>query len=164
MGATKPLTEPLTEPLRDRAAAREGMRLYLNASAVSLVGQGIAILGASGTGKSALALALIGLGAELIADDGVWCAPEAGGLVLHRPDTAPPLIEVRGIGLLNAGPIVLSAPLVLVVDLDRAETERLPPRRRLAHDGHDALLILGADRPMLAQSLVHLVRHGRAEP
>jgi hypothetical protein len=50
---------------------------------------------------------------------------------LERPDTATDLIESRGIGLLRAGSIHGRAPLELVIDLDTAEPERLPPRRNV---------------------------------
>jgi HPr kinase/phosphorylase len=61
----------------------ETTRLYLHASAVSLDGNGVLICGASGTGKSTLALQLMALGAELIADDGIWIDPGDG------PGTVP---------------------------------------------------------------------------
>ncbi len=152
------------EPLKDWAAGGTDARLFLQASAVALDDEGILIAGPSGSGKSSLALSLLGLGCSLISDDGVWVEAHGGHILLVRPDTAPPLIEARGIGLLNAGPIRAQAPLSLAIDLGRAEPERLPPRRRVTMDGASAELILGAGQPMLAQAILHLVRHGRAAP
>lgn len=44
-------------------------RTILHASCVALDGRGLLILGPSGSGKSALALELMALGADLVADD-----------------------------------------------------------------------------------------------
>ena len=41
----------------------------LHATTVALAGQGVLILGPSGSGKSGLALQLMAMGAELVADD-----------------------------------------------------------------------------------------------
>ncbi|OAN79069.1 hypothetical protein A8B78_00290 [Jannaschia sp. EhC01] len=117
------------------------------------------ILGPSGSGKSSLALALLAHGANLICDDGVWL----DGLDLTRPDGAPDLIEARGVGLLHAGPICPRAPLSLVVDLDRAETDRLPPRRLVHLHNQKVELILAAGQVTLAPTLIHLLRYGRAD-
>ncbi|MGO4853881.1 HPr kinase/phosphorylase [Phaeovulum sp. W22_SRMD_FR3] len=105
-----------------------------HASCVAVAGCGILILGASGRGKSSLALEFMAWGADLIADDrtilrrqpattgdSVWaCAPAA----IHGR------IEARGIGILSAKALS-GAKLALVIDLDRTETERLPPRREM---------------------------------
>lgn len=148
------------EPLAGRASAQDGARLFFHASAVALEGKGALILGPSGVGKSTLALSLMALGAELIADDGVWV--ERAQLI--RPDTAPPLIEARGVGLLRAGPICTAAPLSLVIDLSRPEPQRLPPRRMtLVHD-QKVELILAAGQVTVAAPFFHLLRYGRADP
>lgn len=52
--------------------------LLLHASAVAIDGGVVAIAGASGTGKSTLAAALVGAGGRLVADDAVWITDEAG--------------------------------------------------------------------------------------
>lgn len=147
------------EELAHWASEQDGARLYFHGTAVAVDGQGALILGASGSGKSSLALALMGLGAELISDDGVWL----DGACLGRPENAPPLIEARGVGLLNAGPICETAPLSLVVDLSRIEPDRLPPRRMVSAGGEKAKLILGAGQTTLAPTLFHLLRFGRAD-
>jgi HPr kinase/phosphorylase len=154
-------------PLADWADNPHADRLYIHASAVALDGAGVLICGTSGTGKSTLALEMMALGAELVADDGVWIDPGDGpGAVpfLERPDTATDLIESRGIGLIRAGPIHGRAPLDLVIDLDTAEPERLPPRRNVTTGSTLKPLILGAGHPSLAVSVVWMLRHGRDIP
>lgn len=98
--------------------------LRLHASAVAVDGKGVLILGESGSGKSSLALQLMTLGATLISDDQTEITPHGDGLVLGSPDTIAGMIEARGIGILRAPHC--TAPLALVVDLDRQETQRLP--------------------------------------
>lgn len=154
------MDSPPPEALADRASAQDGGRLFFHASAVALDGAGVLILGPSGSGKSTLALALMALGAELISDDAVWL----DGATLHRPDTAPPLVEARGIGLLNAGPNCPKAALHLVIDLSRPEPHRLPPRRIATIGDQKVQLILAAGQPTLAPAILHLLRFGRAAP
>jgi HPr kinase/phosphorylase len=128
---------------------------------------GVLICGASGSGKSTLALELMALGADLIADDGIRIdlGQEPGSVpFLERPDTATDLIESRGIGLLRAGSIHGRAPLELVIDLDTAEPERLPPRRNVTTGSVERPLILGAGHPSLAVSVAWMLRHGRDMP
>jgi HPr kinase/phosphorylase len=128
---------------------------------------GVLICGASGSGKSTLALEFMALGADLIADDGIRIdlGQEPGSVpFLERPDTATDLIESRGIGLLRAGSIHGRAPLELVIDLDTAEPERLPPRRNVTTGSVERPLILGAGHPSLAVSVAWMLRHGRDMP
>ena len=97
----------------------------LHASAVALDGRGLLILGASGSGKSALALEMISRGATLIADDGVEVRLSADGHpLLSAPDAIAGRIEARGVGLLRL--LDVSAPATAVVTLDEVETARLP--------------------------------------
>lgn len=134
--------------------------MFFHASAVALGDKGVLILGPSGSGKSRLALALMALGAKLTSDDGVWLDQ----MQLHRPKTAPPLIEARGIGLLKAGPLCETAALQLVVDLSRPEPDRLPPNRKIIVAGAEVELILAAGQQTLAPALLHLLRFGRIAP
>lgn len=139
-------------------AAPDG-RVFCRGSAVCLAGQGVLVLGPSGSGKSRLALELMALGAALVADDGIWLT---GDNVLQRPQGAPGLIEARGVGLLKARPLD-TAPLTLIVDLSRTEPDRLPPRREAAAPGGPVPLILGKDHPFLAAAISHYLTHGRGE-
>ena len=159
------MTAPPPVPLHDWAAATTDGWLYLNATGVSVNGQGVLIRGASGTGKSTLALELMSRGAALIADDGIWVeASDGTAPFLERPDAATDLVESRGIGLLRAGEVCGRAPLALVIDLDLAESERLPPRRRVTTGVTEIPLVLGAGHATLATAVLHMMMNGREEP
>ena len=119
------------------------------------------LTGPSGSGKSALALQLIGLGAGLIADDRVVLTPDGHQITLSCPPTISGLIEARGIGVLNAQPNG-DATLALVVDLGEVESERVPDRRNVQYFGLDIPLIRRVDGPHFAVALLHLLAHGRS--
>lgn len=87
---------------------------------------GILITGASGTGKSTLALALIEQGAQLVADDQTLVTRCGPALFAQAPRAIAGLIELRGFGLLRLHPRRL-ARLRLVIDLSMPESRRLPP-------------------------------------
>lgn len=103
--------------------------MTLHASCVALAGRAVLIRGASGRGKSALALRLLALGAGLVADDRtrVW---RAGPQVrAAAPASIAGLIEARGVGILHL-PAMPPQPLALIVDMDAIETARLPAPQR----------------------------------
>lgn len=102
----------------------------LHATCVARDGRGLLILGASGRGKSALALQLIAYGALLVADDRTLLRSEGDRLIATCPEALRGRIEARGLGILGA-PTCDAAEIALVADLDRQETERLPPHRRI---------------------------------
>ena len=97
----------------------------LHASCVSADGHGILILGAAGSGKSSLALKLMGLGADLVSDDRTFVMRESDKLIATCPDEIKGKIEARGIGLLKVTPVDC-AELSLVVDLRLQIDKRLP--------------------------------------
>ncbi|MEH6520144.1 HPr kinase/phosphorylase [Sulfitobacter sp.] len=99
--------------------------LTLHATTVAFEGKGIMIFGQSGSGKSSLALELIGLGADLVADDRTLVESTAGRVVASSPSAITGLIEARGVGILPVQ-YVKSAAVVLTVDMSCVETERLP--------------------------------------
>lgn len=131
----------------------------LHASAVAVAGRACLITGASGSGKSTLAIEMIALGAELIADDRVDVRRDGDGLVLSAPPAIAGLIEARGVGILRLTPRA-RAPLALIVDLDRAEPERLPEPRRLELLGVPCRLLPGRARAGLAALAVVLLSAG----
>ncbi|MCC5955471.1 MAG: serine kinase [Natronohydrobacter sp.] len=88
---------------------------------------GVLITGRSGSGKSELALELIGLGARLVADDQTELRREGGQIHLSSPPVLRGLIELRQLGILRLEPVA-SAVLAVLVDLDEHESERLPQR------------------------------------
>lgn len=132
----------------------------LHASCVAVEGRGLLILGPSGSGKSALALQLMALGARLVADDRCHIVSRNGRLFASAPPALSGLIEARGIGLLRAQTLD-EAPLVLAVDLGRTETERLPPRHKFALHGIALDLALGPISAHLGFSLLQQLRCGR---
>ncbi len=102
----------------------------LHASCVALGGRGVLIRGASGSGKSALALTLMAYGAALVSDDRTLLHLRDGQVIASAPAPLRGMIEARGVGLLRAVTLP-EAALALVVDMDRPEPDRLPPLRQI---------------------------------
>jgi HPr kinase/phosphorylase len=133
----------------------------LHAGCVAVAGRGLLILGPSGTGKSALAIRLLALGAQLVSDDRTLVPAEAGSLAASCPNPAlQGLIEARGLGILRA-PHVDRVRLVLAVDLGTAESVRLPPLRGLTILGISLTLVLHAQNDHFPDALMLYLRHGR---
>jgi HPr kinase/phosphorylase len=104
-------------------------RLLLHATAVAIGGRAILLRGASGSGKSDLALRLIDAGARLVADDQSELCREGDRVIVRAPATIAGLIEVRGLGILRLDALA-EAPVTLVVDLVAAKAvERLPAQQ-----------------------------------
>ena len=99
----------------------------LHATTVAIDGLAVMIEGASGSGKSDLALRLIDRGATLVSDDQTLVVRSGKGLLARAPTTIAGQIEVRGIGIL-AMPHVDDVPVGLLVRVDGA-IERMPDRR-----------------------------------
>lgn len=99
------------------------MTTTLHASCVAIGGRGVLLTGASGAGKSDLALRLIDRGATLVGDDGVAIEARDGRLHARPGPNIEGQIEVRGLGIL-AFPWA-EAPLALAVALDQ-EVPRMP--------------------------------------
>ena len=118
------------------------MSVLLHATCIAIGGRGVLLLGASGSGKSDLALRLIDRGAELVSDDGTAVEARDGRLYASSGPNIAGRIEVRGLGIV-AKPARAEAPLALAVVLDQAvprmPAETLPVR-----------LIEGVALPLLA--------------
>lgn len=98
----------------------------VHASAVAFGPRGgVLILGASGSGKSRMALSLIAEGAQLVSDDQVLLTPRGTTLFARAPHPLAGLLEVRGLGILQMTHRRL-AQIVLVLDLDGPRGPRLP--------------------------------------
>jgi serine kinase of HPr protein (carbohydrate metabolism regulator) len=104
----------------------------VHASAVKVGDHAVVIRGASGSGKSRLAWALIMAGragqippAELIGDDRVVLEPEHGRLMVRQVPGLAGLIEIRGLGLRRTA-AAAAAVAGLVVDLQAADASRMP--------------------------------------
>ncbi|MBN8807476.1 MAG: HPr kinase/phosphatase C-terminal domain-containing protein [Sphingomonas sp.] len=96
----------------------------LHFSCVAIGGRGVLIGGASGAGKSDLALRLIDRGAMLVSDDYTTLTACDGTLIASAPPNIAGRIEVRGIGIVSL-PYLAEAPAALLVTLDDVP-ERLP--------------------------------------
>src|SRR6266699_5561307 len=103
-------------------------RLLLHATAIAIDGRAVLLWGASGSGKSDLALRLIDAGARLVADDQSELHRHGDAIIARAPATIAGLLEVRGIGIFRLDALA-EAPVALIVDLVPSETlERLPAR------------------------------------
>lgn len=138
------------------------MSLILHASTVALEGRGVLILGASGSGKSALALELMALGAGLVADDRTEIAVRDGRLIASCPPAISGRIEARFVGILKAAPHP-SVPLALAVDLDLTEQDRLPPLRQREIGGVKLSLLHKIEEGYFPAAIRQYLVHGRAD-
>ncbi|SHH26999.1 Hpr(Ser) kinase/phosphatase [Cognatiyoonia sediminum] len=137
------------------------MEQIVHASCVSVDGKGLLIIGASGSGKSALALQLVTFGADLIADDRTNLTNTEEGVVASSPPAIRGSIEARGMGILQA-PTADSAVLRYVVKMDEVENQRLPDEKNLTLMGHTYPLFYRVEGIHFAASLWLLMRHGRS--
>lgn len=116
--------------------------IQVHASCVELAGAGVLLRGASGSGKSDLALRLIDEGARLVADDRTDLTAEEGQLVAAPPAAIAGKIEVRGVGIVTL-PHIARTRVGLAVDLVAVdEVERLPLPRHCSY--------LGVELPLIA--------------
>jgi HPr kinase/phosphorylase len=122
----------------------------MHATAVVYGESGVLILGPSGSGKSALALALlarardIGVFGALVGDDRVWARAVGGRLVASGATQTAGIIERRAVGLV-AAPHEPTAVIGLSVELSqrRHAWPRLP-------DEPDVMTVEGVRLPRLA--------------
>lgn len=139
-----------------------GPSSVIHATTVALGDAGILILGASGSGKSSLALQLIALGAVLVADDQTRLVATDAGLIATAPPDLVGLIEARGIGILLV-PAVAAVRIALAVDLDQTQTQRHPPRHHLTLHGIEIDLVFGPISAHFPASLMCYVAGGRLD-
>ena len=138
-------------------------------TAIAVDDRAALILGASGAGKSDLALRCLALGpsplipapARLVADDRVILFPQEGRLRVAAPGTIRGRLEVRGMGILEV-PFVEGAWLALVVELSAPEAvERLPdpaPRREVQGVSLPALRLAPFEASAPVKLLLALLR------
>jgi len=96
----------------------------------------------------------------LVADDRVVLKDIKGGLWASCPGTLTGRIEARGIGILNAVSLT-QVEIKAVVDMDIAETDRLPPARHISLCGHELPLLHKVEGIHFASALVQYMRGGR---
>ena len=68
---------------------------------VDVSGMGVLLTGASGIGKSEVALELVHRGHRLVADDSVIIKKSNGILIGRAPDLIRHMLEIRGVGIIN---------------------------------------------------------------
>ncbi|MBL0924718.1 MAG: HPr kinase/phosphatase C-terminal domain-containing protein [Sphingomonadaceae bacterium] len=112
----------------------------IHGTAVAINGNGILLVGPSGSGKSDLALRLIDRGSVLVSDDIVILSNVGNCLSVGAAPNIEGKIEVRGVGICTV-PHVPSASLRLVIALSD-KVERLPDENR-------TIKLLGVDVPQL---------------
>ncbi len=138
-----------------------GASFLIHATTVADQNRALVIRGASGSGKSSLALRLLALGADLVSDDQTLITPDADGppVVSAAPNIAG-LIEARGFGLLQVAHV--RARAIAILDLDHPEEDRLPPDRTERLAGYDLPLLHNAESAHFPAALLLYLRGGKA--
>ena len=134
----------------------------LHASCVAVARRGLLILGPSGSGKSGLALQLMALGADLVADDQTEVRLENAALIARCPPTIHGLIEARGLGILRSAALA-ETTLALAVDLGQTETDRLPPRRSMILFDYPLDLVFGNQSRHFPSALLCYLKGARQQ-
>jgi len=90
----------------------------------------VLLLGASGSGKSDVALRLIAMGAKLLADDQTMLVAEQGRLFAKAPRSLYGRMEIRGIGIVPMAAGNPSAVILAVMLAAGANPSRIPEKLR----------------------------------
>ena len=130
--------------------------LIMHATCVDVNGSGVLIVGRSGSGKSSLAINLIALGSTLVADDQCEIVKKNNKLSVFKPTSLPSSIEIRGVGLVSV-PMAVETSLDWVVNMDEAETQRMPDLQFTEIDGYRIPTIFGKNMDDLASRTYVLV-------
>lgn len=135
----------------------------IHASCVAIDGQGVLILGGSGSGKSGLALSLLSRGARLISDDKVILTRRGKKIIASAPSALLGLIEARGVGILTSDPAP-PVPVKLVVDMDVTEMKRLPDHHTHFVLGQKLTKLHRVESPHFGVAVLQFMRSGRQDP
>ena len=130
--------------------------LIMHATCVDINGSGVLIVGRSGSGKSSLAINLIALGSTLVADDQCEIVKKNNKPSVFKPTSLPSSIEIRGVGLVSV-PMAVETSLDWVVNMDEAETQRMPDLQFTEIDGYRIPTIFGKNMDDLASRIYVLV-------
>ncbi len=130
--------------------------LIMHASCVDVNGNGVLIVGRSGSGKSSLAINLLALGSKLVADDQCELIRKNNGFRISKPASLPKSIEIRGVGLVSV-PMVNETSLGWVVNMDEVEKERMPTPRFTEIGGFRVPTVFGKEMDDLASRIYILV-------
>ena len=131
-----------------------GDQMY-HASSVLIDERVVLLAGASGQGKSDLALRLIDRGALLISDDYTILVHRNGTLYASPPANIAGLLEIRGVGIVNMA-FAAESPVALILDLDVGPS-------RLPDDILPATRLYGVDIPTLGFSALETSAAIKAE-
>ena len=131
----------------------------VHATCVALGDRAVLLIGASGSGKSSVALELMAFGADLISDDQVMLVVKGDVIAASAPANIAGLIEARGFGVLKAQ-TKDSAVVVMVVNLDTSSHDRIPPRRVVTLLGCDLPLFHRPKKGILAPAILQFLRVG----
>lgn len=102
----------------------------IHATCVNLKSRTVLLVGDSGAGKSDLALRLIDLGGQLVADDQVVVSQMDGLVMASAPPQLAQMLEVRGVGIFKFPNFLTRSAISFVVQLVPPELEdRLPERQ-----------------------------------
>lgn len=113
----------------------------VHASSVAIDGRAVLITGASGSGKSDLALRLLDRGFTLVSDDQTLVRHDGERLIASAPLSIRGKLEIRGIGIIEMQ-AVSDVPVALLVELT-SEIQRLPDDSRQRP-------LLGVDLPLIS--------------
>ena len=152
------------ERVTEEESASRSLPPTVHGSCVELRGRGALVIGKPGAGKSSLAIELISLGASLVGDDQVVLS-EGDGIVVARAlsrtsGPKPGAIEARQIGILEA-PVCERVALMVVIDLDRPESSRLPRGRTISFGKTPVPLLHGQGVNGLGPAVALILRSGR---
>ena len=146
-----------SDPVTDAAEPSE---ITVHATCVAHSGRAALIRGAAGRGKSGLALQLLALGADLVADDRTRLWRDNAQVMAAAPDTIAGQIEARGMGILHL-PHIGPQQLALIVDMDHDEDQRLPALRQDTILGVGLPCVRKSAFPHFPAALLLYLKHGR---
>jgi len=113
----------------------------IHASTVAIEGRAVMITGASGSGKSDLALRLLDRGFSLVSDDQTIVKRVGSHLLASPPPNIAGQLAIRGIGII-AMDNLSDLPVALSVELTSSDIQRLP-------DDSQERPILGVKLPLI---------------